>query len=439
MERTFNNSRFSKKVNTLFKEKYYYSKQALNLKLKNIIDKDKILSERKIVDFDFIKIFHNFKKNMKQFDEGLLKRKNLYTALTEENRKFSKEYQKNYSISVENSALKDTKNIKSKTCQKFYYKLKVKDLIRQRTNQEENNIFKKDPLLVTKNGIRTFYMNKDIKNQDNYTDEALSYLDKLESNIYNNSIIHKVKNKIANYKKTHKKKLNLTKDNFFPNINLNDNKNEETSENKMKIKKNNKNKIKDKNKNKNKSLTEHSKNYQKFSMDIKNYNKNIKEILSNMSKTTNYFRKVNNHGNIDVHYKNKNDNKNIVKKHSNPPFLKKNSFINNSENENKKLSYFSSISNQVNKPGLNLTAEINTKRKNSKVSNQIESIYNQLDKIQKTIRKYEKRNELDIKYLYSLYSHDHDPEKLFKQSNIQDEKLLKLDQELVHSVNSFNN
>jgi hypothetical protein len=194
------------------------------------------------------------------------------------------------------------------------------------------------------------------------------------------------------------------------------------------------NKIKDKNK----SLTRHSKNYQKFSMDIKNYNKNIKEMLSNMSKTTNYFRKLNNHGNIDVHYKNKNVNKNIVKKYSNPPFSNMNSFINNSDNENKKLSRFSSFSNNINNPGLNLTAEINTKRKNSKVSNQIESIYNQLDKIQKTIRKYEKRNELDIKYLYSLYSHDHDPEKLFKQSNIQDEKLLKLDQELVHSVNSFN-
>ena len=195
MERTFNNSRFSKNVNTLFKENNYYSKQALNLKLKNIIDKDKVLSERKIVDFDFIKIFHNFKKNMKQFDEGLLKRKNLYTALTEENRKFSKVYQKNYSISVENSALKDTKNIKSKTCQKFYYKLKVKDLIRQKANEEANNIFKKDPLLVSKNGIRTFYFNKDIKNQDDYTDEALTYLDKLESNIYHNSIIHKVKKK----------------------------------------------------------------------------------------------------------------------------------------------------------------------------------------------------------------------------------------------------
>ena len=424
MERKFVNSCFSKNVKSLFKDNYYYNKQALNLKLKKIIDKDKVLSDRKIVDFDFITIFHNFKKSMKQFDEGQLKRKKLYTTLTEENKKFSKVYQKNYSINVENSVLKDTKNIKSKTCQKFYYKLKIKDLIRQKSNQEENNIFKKDPLLVTKYGIRAFYMNKDIKNQDNYTDEALTYLDKLERNIHNNSIVNKVKNKIANYKMAHKKRLNLTKDNFFPSININDNKKEETNENKMKIKK--KNKIKDKNKNK--SLTKKSKNYQKFSMDIKNYNKNIKEMLSNMNKTTNCFRKVNNHAKIDVHYKNKNLNKTIVKKYSDSPSSKMNS-----------LNYFSSFSNQINnKPGLNLTAEINTQRKNLKVSNQIESIYNQLDKIQKTIRNYEKRNELDIKYLYSLYSHEHDPEKIFKQSNIQDEKLLKLDQELVHLVNSFN-
>ena len=436
MERTFDNSRFSKNVNILFKGNYNNNKQALNLKLKNIIDKDKVLSERKIENFDFIKIFHNFKKNMKQFDEGQLRRKNLYTALTEENRKFSKVYQKNYSMNVENSVLKDTKNIKSKTCQKFYYKLKVKDLIRQKANQEENNIFKKDPLLVTKNGIRTFYMNKDIKNQEDYTDEAITYLDKLEINIHNNSIINNVKNKIASYKKTHKKILNLTKDNFFPSININDNKTEETNENKMKIKK--KNKIIDKNKNKNKSLTKQSKNYQKFSLDIKNYNKNIKEMLSNMNKTTNYFRKVNNHTNIDVHYKDKNINKPIVKKYSNPPISKMNNFINNSDNENQKLNYYSSFSNQIKKPGLNLTAEINTKRKNTKVSSQIESLFYQLDKIQKTIRKYEKKNELDIKYLYSLYSHGHDPEKIFKQSNLQDEKLLKLDQELVHSVNSFN-
>ena len=433
MERKFVNSCFSKNVKSLFKDNYYYNKQALNLKLKKIIDKDKVLSDRKIVDFDFITIFHNFKKSMKQFDEGQLKRKKLYTTLTEENKKFSKVYQKNYSINVENSVLKDTKNIKSKTCQKFYYKLKIKDLIRQKSNQEENNIFKKDPLLVTKYGIRAFYMNKDIKNQDNYTDEALTYLDKLERNIHNNSIVNKVKNKIANYKMAHKKRLNLTKDNFFPSININDNKKEETNETKMKIK----NKTKDKNKNK--ILTKKSKNYQKFSMDIKNYNKNIKEKPSNMSKTTNYFRKVNN-PNIDVHYKDKNINKNIVKKYSNPPFSNMNSFINNSDNENKKLNSFSSFSNQINnKPRLNLTEEINTKRKNIKVSSQIESIYNQLEKIQKTIRGYEKKNELDMKYLYSLYSHEHDPEKIFKQSNIQDEKLIKLNQELVHSVNSFNN
>jgi len=302
MEKTFYNSRFSKKVNTLFKENNY-SKQALNLKLKNIIDKDKALSERKIVDFDFIKIFHNFKKNMKQFDEGLLRRKNIYTTLTEENKKFSKEYQKNYSMNVENSVLKDTKNIKSKTCQKFYYKIKVKDLIRQKSNQEDNNIFKKDPLLVTKNGIRTFYMNKDIKNQEDYTDEALTYLDKLESNIHNNSIIHKVKNKIESYKKSQKNRLNLTKDNFFPiinelndNININDNKNEEINENKMKIKKKNiiKNKNKNKNQSQNKSFKEPDNYYKKFSMDIKNYNKNIKEMLSNMNRTTNYYKKVKN-------------------------------------------------------------------------------------------------------------------------------------------------
>jgi len=440
MEKTFDNSRFSKNVNTLFKENYY-SKQTLNLKLKNIIDKDKALSDRKIVDFDFIKIFHNFKKNMKQFDEGQLKRKNLYTTLTEENKKFSKEYQKNYSMNVEKSALKDTKNIKSKTCQKFYYKLKVKDLIRQKSNQEENNIFKKDPLLVTKNGIRTFYMNKDIKNQDDYTDETLTYLDKLERNIHNNSIINKVKNKIASYKMAHRKKFNLTNDYFFPSINMNENINdsnkEEANENKMKIKK--KSKIKGKSKNKNESLKEPPETtYQKFSMDIKNYNKNIKEMISNMNKTTNYFRKVNNYSNIDSHYKTKNFNKTIVKKYSNPPISKMNSVFNNSDNENKKINYFSSFSNQINKGGLNLTAEPSTKRKSLKVSNQIESIYNELDKIQKTIKKYEKRNELDIKYLYSLYSHGRDPEKLFKQSNIQDEKLLKLDQELVHSVNSFN-
>ena len=370
------------------------------------------------------KLYHHLQKI------GLLKRKNLYTALTEENRKFSKEYQKSYSINVENSALKDTKNIKSKTCQKFYYKLKVKDLIKQKSNQEENNFFKKDPLLVSKNGIRTFYMNKDIKNQEDYTDETLTYLDKLERNIHNKSILNKVKNKLASYRMEQKKRLSLTKDNFFPNINISESKYEEIRENRMNIKK--------KNKSKTKSLKEQNKHYHKFSMDIKKYNKNIKDMISNMNKTTNYFRKINKQHTSDDHHKGKKFSNTLLKKHYNPPSLKMNSFINSTDNEKKTVDYFSSFSSKIKRPLLNLTTDVYTRRKNIKVSSQIEGIYNDLNNIQKTIRKYEKRNELDLKYLYSLYSHNHDPEKLFKQSNLQDEKILKLDQILVHSVNSFN-
>ena len=110
-------------------------------------------------------------------------------------------------------------------------------------------------------------------------------------------------------------------------------------------------------------------------MDIKNYNKNIKEMLSNMNKTTNYYKKV------------KNYNKTFVKKYSNPPISKMKSFNNNTNNDNNRFNYYSS---KINRFELNLTSDENTKRKNFKVSNQIESIYNELDRIQKTIRKYEK-------------------------------------------------
>ncbi len=406
----FNKSHFSKNIKSLFikESQNYYNKHRLNLKLKSLIRKEKSLNDRKIIDFNYGKMFHFFKVNMKKFDDGQLKRKNFYKSLYEENTRFNKEYQKNFSSNTQITHKQTKPNIKSKTFQKFYDKHQITD-----TSKQVNNLFKRDPLLVSNNDIKLFYMSKETENgEDEFDDEALKYVNKLENNINQKSVLNKVRNALFNNKKRKKeKKLSLNKEKDFPII--------EDSKS-----------MHEKNKIKNLKNEFISKNYyKKYSMDMKRYNRNLKEMISKLNKTNNN----------DFNFKNKhlsfeNNNKNYNNKRNGNTLN-----LHDIDNENQKTNYYSSYSCNINKKlRTSFNDDKNKKMKdNRSSSNQIESLYNELFKIKKNISRHEKKNENEIKYLYTIFGNNNSGKK-FKQSFIENQKLLKLDKELVYSVNSFN-
>ena len=405
----FNKSHFSKNIKSLFikESQNYYNKHRLNLKLKSLIRKEKSLNDRKIIDFNYGKMFHFFKVNMKKFDDGQLKRKNFYKSLYEENTRFNKEYQKNFSSNTQITPKQTKPNIKSKTFQKFYDKHQITD-----TSKQVNNLFKRDPLLVSNNDIKLFYMSKETENgEDEFDDEALKYVNKLENNINQKSVLNKVRNALFKNKKIKKeKKLSLNKEKDFPII--------EDSKS-----------MHERNKIKNLKNEFISKNYyKKYSMDLKRYNRNLKEMISKLNKTNNDFNFKNKHLSFENNNKNYNNKRNCNTLN-----------LHDIDNENQKTNYYSSYSCNINKKlRTSFNDDKNKKMKENKSSsNQIESLYNELFKIKKNISRYEKKNENEIKYLYTIFGNNNSGKKV-KQSFIENQKLLKLDKELVYSVNSFN-
>ena len=94
----FKISKFSKNIKDLFNTEFnqYYDKRRLNNKLKSIISKEKILNARKIKDFNYSKMFHNFKNDMLKFEEEQNKQKNFYKTLYEENLKFLRRLKRDF-------------------------------------------------------------------------------------------------------------------------------------------------------------------------------------------------------------------------------------------------------------------------------------------------------------------------------------------------------
>jgi hypothetical protein len=76
----FKNSAFSKNIKDLFNTEFnqYYNKNRLSNKLKSIISKEKTLNARKIKDFNYSKMFHNFKNDMLKFEEEQNRQKNFH-------------------------------------------------------------------------------------------------------------------------------------------------------------------------------------------------------------------------------------------------------------------------------------------------------------------------------------------------------------------------
>ena len=406
----FNKTHFAKNIKSLFNKesKNYYSKRRLNIELKSLISKEKSLNDRKIIDFNYGEMFHFFKVGMKKFDDEQKRRKNFYKTLYEENTRFNKEYQKNYSSNSQIKPKQTKTNIKSKTFQKFYDKHQITD-----KSKQINNLFNRDPLLVSNNDIKLFYMGKEPpEKEDEFKDEALDYVNKLESNLNQKSIVTKMRNAIYNHEKKKKNKFSLNKEKEFPLIEDNYFGGGEK-------------KVKDLKKN-----SRISKNiYRKYSMDLKRYNHKVKKIISHLNETNN----IEFGRNHKLSFEKNNTEQNYHKKYSHNRNNFKNIF-NDIDNENQKTNYYSCYSKNIGSTISDI--KIDRKKEKNRSSNQIESLYNALFQIKKNISKYEKKNENEIKYLYTIFGHNSG--KKIKQSFIENQKLIKLDKELVYSVNSFN-
>jgi len=369
----FQNSKFSRNVRDLFSSEFtqYYNKNRLNTKLKSLISKEKTLNNRKIKDFDFGKMFHFFKVDMRKFEDEQNKQKNFYKTLYEENRKFNQEYTKSYSSKIPSNSINNTdSNIKSKTFQKFYNKHKIK---LEQNFKKVNNLFNRDPLLDSNLGINIFYMNKKIDSDylEKGNDDALNYIARLEEDINENSVLNKIKH-ILNRKKKQEKKLNLNSE-------------EESEEEFYKTKYS---KTMD-----NKTLrTINRKNKKKNTiMNIKKYNKTIQDKIES----------------LNLYYDNK--QKSSKKIYNLKQDLSKNNNIHN-------------------------TIRKKTVKKIS--SNQIQNLYNEIIRIKNNLKKYQKTNENELNYLYSVFSKNDD--KKFKISFDENNTLINMDKKLMHTVNSFN-
>ena len=363
----FKNSKFSKNIKSLFTSEFtqFYDKDRLNFKLKKIINKEKSLNNRNIKGFNYGKVFHFFKVDMRKFEEEQNKKKDFYKTLYEENQRFKSDYKKGYLSRINGGdSNSETINIKSKTFQKFYDKHKIK---LEEKIKKENNLFNKDPLLESNNDINLYYMNKNVNTDNIYDDKSMIYINKLEGNINQNSILNKIKNITSK----NSKKANNNKNRLKLNID-NDDISSNTDKNKTKSKKN---------KFKNNILNRNT------IMGSKRPNQTLPGLTSNWTDFPGY--------------KSKNSNK------------------------------IFNLKSGINKTGYNY--------KKTKIfisPNQIKNIYNEIIRIKKNVKTFEKNNEKELKFYYTIFANK-EPKKL-KMSSDENKKIFKMDRNLVYTVNSFN-
>ena len=371
------NSKFSKNINDLFLTEYnqYYDKNRLNIKLKSMINKEKSLNNKLIKDFNYGKMFHLFKVDMRKFEDEQNKRRTFYKILNEENLRFNQDYKNSYASKIHSVNInKADINIKSKTFQKFYNKNKINT---EQISKNTNNFFNRDPLLYSGNAVNLYYLNKDLDKDYLYNndDEALNYVNKLEQNINEKSVLNKIRNILNNKKKNKKeKKLKLDSE-------------EEKSEDDYYSKN---------------DMTENDKSYKDKSRNIM-----MRTTISNI----------------------KNYNKTVQRE------IDKLNDINNTTIKNKSMNKIYNLKKNMNN-NKNIFTEAINKRNKTIESNQIESLYNEIVRIKKNLKKYAKKNENGLKYLYTVYSKNKG--KKLKLSLNENKVLFNLDRKLVYTVNSFN-
>ena len=373
----YSNSKFSKNINDLFLTEYnqYYDKNRLNIKLKSMINKEKSLNNKLIKDFNYGKMFHLFKVDMRKFEDEQNKRRTFYKILNEENLRFNQDYKNSYASKIHSVNInKADINIKSKTFQKFYNKNKINT---EQISKNTNNFFNRDPLLYSGNAVNLYYLNKDLDKDYLYNndDEALNYVSKLEQNINEKSVLNKIRNILNNKKKNKKeKKLKLDSE-------------EEKSEDDYYSKN---------------DMIENDKSYKDKSRNIM-----MRTTISNI----------------------KNYNKTVQRE------IDKLNDINNTTIKNKSMNKIYNLKKNMNN-NKNIFTEAINKRNKTIESNQIESLYNEIVRIKKNLKKYAKKNENGLKYLYTVYSKNKG--KKLKLSLNENKVLFNLDRKLVYTVNSFN-
>ena len=204
-------NQFTRNVNSLFNKgtKGKLSKLKLNLKLKSMISDNGSLNLKSLENFDFNNVYHNFKTDMRKFEQTQLKHKMFLRMLIEDNQRFSKQYHKNYSTNSRN-----TKNFKfqSKTFEKFFDNNKANN----NNSEVANNLFNKDPLLLSNNQIQSYFMNK-IKN-NTFDRSALNYVNNLEYNLNKGSTKNKLRVSLAQTKEKMRSFVNEFKANNFKNM-----------------------------------------------------------------------------------------------------------------------------------------------------------------------------------------------------------------------------
>ena len=168
----------------------------------------------------------------------------------------------------------------------------------------------------------------------------MNYVNKLEQNINEKSVLNKIKN-ILNRKKSKKeKKLNLNSE-------------EENSEDEFKN-----------------SVSEN-----KFSNQF--YNKG--NTITNMKRYNKYVQK-------EIQKLNSVNNNNMT------------------NNKNKSLNKIYNLKQESNINYNNKLNEFSRKRSKKIESNQIENLYNEIIRIKKNLKQFEKKNAKELKYLYTAYS-----------------------------------
>lgn len=368
----------SRNLNSLFNDKYITDKNQLNKKLTSILKRNKSLNHKYIKHFDYSKAYHKMKKNLQKFDQKQIKQKSIEKSITEDIKKFNLLYKKQNAIdSYESlSANKSSKKIIPKLFLKVYQnKLKNDQKI-------SSDSFGLDPLLISNDEIKKNYLNKDFieKNID-----SLNYVNKLEVLLNENCSIN------SNFEKLMKIKLKSQ--------NIDYNSNEEESENNFIYSPYIFNNTKNGN---NKKY-----NYLSLSPDIKIF----KQSLKRNSK----------------HFLSKNEKIEKLK-------LKNSEIINPKEiKKSKKLRSSSTVVSLDNKvPEINENKVIKQKIN----VNQIGSLFSEYTNLRKKINEYRKGSEAKLKYIYSTLNYPSDNLRL---AGIKNEKIMKIERDLLFAVNKFNN
>ena len=460
-ENSLSQMKFKNTINDLFTKNAKSRCQTrtdLMKKIKNLILCNDNLNHQIETDFNFKQEYSEMNKTMKKFNKEQITKKKLITELSKENEFFSKSYSNMVSSMITRL---DNKNINHKTISEFNNKF-----MKKYSQQKVTNFFFQNPLLLTKKkDVNNFYLNR--KEQDEETDQYLTYSKKILNKINHQFPMLKIKNIIDDYNNKTNYRLNMYKrsktirknmfNTFYDNKSSNQNNRLRRQSQTLRIDKS-KNFFTDKNINTNNENKLSEINiFKKYKEDIKNIidkdfklkeKKEKKEKLNlkeKENKKTNNFKKemnkndINNNTNkeqkkIEKYRNSRNYRNSLNKKHS-----EFNAFTDRNTKRNSNVKLFNKlISLGIKQDDLNnVKGKINENKvkriRKLKGSIHIKNIYNDYLKTKKIIDDYKKNNTIPLKYLY--YSVGKTVLRPFQKSEKENNKINKLGYNLFWTIN----